>query len=136
MGELNTSLPRAIQDLLAVDNDEGDGTKKSKWKNGRDNARKNSNNNNNNNNGDVVINDDQIKLGATKQYSKIISGKGIKDCVKWDRNLCMMCVRWHINGRCVKHCKHSASHVPANQVPNEKKTGMISFVKKMRELAM
>ena len=67
-----------------------------------------------------MLNNDQIsdfKLGANEQYSKLNSGKSVRDRVKWDDST-MMCVRYHIGGRCVKHCKHAASHVPANQVPN------------------
>ena len=134
MGNLNGSLPKAIRDLLEEDDDEVDGMKKGKRKSGKSDTR-----NKDNNNSEVVINTDQIadfKLGANEQYSKIISGKGVKDRVKWGEDGCMMCVRWHIGGRCVKHCKHAESHVPANQVPSEKKTSMAGFVRKMREMAM
>ena len=136
MGNLNGSLPKAIRDLLAGDDDDDEGTKRGKRKNGKDGK---VGHRDNNDNSEVVINNDQIvefKLSANEQYSKLISGKGVKDRVKWDNDGCMMCERWHIGGRCVKHCKHAASHVPANQVPSEKKTSMTGFVKKMRELAM
>jgi hypothetical protein len=78
------------------------------------------------------MNNDQIKelkLKVNEQYAKLISGKGVRERVKWD-DTTIMCVRYHINGRCVKHCKHAASHVPADQVPNEKKTDMITFLEK------
>jgi hypothetical protein len=136
MGNLHSSLPRVIQDLLTVDDDNNEEGTKRKRKNDKNNNR--NNNNNKSDNDEVVVNNDQIiefKLGPNEQYSKIISGKGVRERVKWDETT-MMCVRWHIGGRCVKHCKHAASHVPANCVPNEKKTDMMTFVRKMRALAM
>ena len=136
MNELNGSLPKVIRDLLDGDDDEDDGTKRGKRKNGRDGR---NGNRDNFNNSEVVINDDQIvdfKLKANEQYVKLISGKGVKERVPWDNEGCMMCVRWHIGGRCVRHCKHVASHVPASQVTSEKKTKMTGFLKKMRESAM
>ena len=135
MNNINGSLPKAIRDLLDGGDDEYDGTKKCKRKNGKDGR---NGNRDNFNNSEVVMNDNQIddlKLNANEQYVRLISGKGVKDRVAWDNEGCMMCVRWHIGGRCVRHCKHAASHVPASQVPSEKKTKMTGFVKKMRELA-
>jgi hypothetical protein len=77
----------------------------------------------------------ELKLKANEQYAKLISSKGIRKRVKWDKTT-MMCIRYHINGQCVNHCRHAASHVPANQVPNKKKTDMITFLKKMQVLTM
>ena len=139
MNNLNGSLPKAIRDLLDGGDDEDDGTKKGKRKNGKDGKDGKNGNRDDLNNSEVVMNNDQIvdfKLGLNEQYSKLISGKGVKERLAWDAEGCMMCVRWHIGGRCVLHCKHAASHVPASQVPSEKKMKMTGFVKKMRELAM
>ena len=136
MNNINGSLPKAIRDLLDGGDDEDDGTKKGKRKNGKDGR---NGNRDNFNNSEVVMNDNQIddlKLNANEQYVRLISGKGVKDRVAWDNEGCMMCVRWHIGGRCVRHCKHAASHVPASQVPSEKKAKMTGFLKKMRELAV
>jgi hypothetical protein len=135
MCDLNLSLPKVIQDLLIGDDDDDDGDRSRKRKNGKTGT---NHNNNNNNNDVVVMNNDRIKelvLKANENYAELIRGKGVNDRVKWDDDT-MMCVRYHINGRCVKHCRHSKSHVPANQVPNKKKTDMIDFLKKMRELTM
>ena len=120
MGNLNGSLLKVIQDLLEEDDDEVDGTKRGKRKNGKNDTR-----NNTNDNSEVVMNRDQIvefKLGANEQYSKLISGKCVKDRVKWDNEGCMMCVRWHIGRRCVKHCKHATSHVPCASKSSAQRT--------------
>jgi hypothetical protein len=136
MNNINGSLPKAIRDLLDGGDDEDDGTKKGKRKNGKDGR---NGGRDNSNNSEVATNNDQIvdlKLNANENYVKLISGKGVKERVSWDDEGCMMCVRWHIGGRCVRHCKHAASHVPASQVPSEKKAKMTGFLKKMRELAV
>jgi len=136
MNNLSGGLPKVIRDLLDGGDDEDDGAKRGKRKNGKDGR---NGGRDNFNNSEVAINNDQIvdlKLNANENYVKLISGKGVKERVPWDEDGCMMCVRWHIGGRCVRHCKHAASHVPASQVPSEKKAKMTGFLKKMREQAM
>ena len=62
-----------ISYLLEEDDDEVDGTKRGKRKNGKSDTCSNANDNS-----EVVMNKDQIvefKLGANEQYSKIISGR-------------------------------------------------------------
>ena len=43
-----------------------------------------------------------------------------------------MCTRWHIRGDYFKDCKNKDSHVGKDKIPNDKKEGMLKYIKKVR----
>ena len=75
-------------------------------------------------------------LKNMEEYDKVFKGKGGECRVLWTDEKSWMCVRWYIKSGCMSNCKHAASHVPANQVPNETKTDMMTFMRKMRSLTL
>ena len=48
--------------------------------------------------------------------------------VQWDDE-CQICSRWFIVGRCYSDCKNAVSHVPKEEVPEEKFTDFEDYLK-------
>ena len=44
-----------------------------------------------------------------------------------------MCISWHMKGDCFRDCKHAASHVKADEIPNGKVLAMKKYIAKCRD---
>jgi len=74
---------------------------------------------------------DEFKMRPNEDWRKDFCGRCIDDRVRWDKNS-LMCPRWFTNGYCFDNCKNKASHVPASQVPADKKREYSEYLKKVR----
>lgn len=76
--------------------------------------------------------DDDFKLSKGELWGIVFKKKAKEINVAWNDS-CKMCPRWHIFGSCWKTCEHACSHVPADQVPPEKKELFTSWMAECRK---
>ena len=74
---------------------------------------------------------DEFKMRPNEDWRRDYCGRCIDDRARWDKNS-LMCPRWFPNGYCFDNCKNKASHVPASQVPADKKREYSEYLKKVR----
>ena len=82
--------------------------------------------------------DDTFKLKDGETWNKTIVGKLTKDTPFWDKGKtsptdCRMCRRWHIRGHCFSDCPNTASHVPKDSIPSDRKEAMKGYLAKVRK---
>ena len=76
-----------------------------------------------------------LKMKEGEDWKKDFMGKHTKLKHFWDSpsGKIKMCVRWHVKGDCFKDCEHSASHVRAENIPNDKLLAMKKYIAKCRD---
>lgn len=73
---------------------------------------------------------DDLKLRENESWRQI-TGKEVDSRPKWGMK--RMCARWHINGNCFSDCNNHESHVGKNDIPAEKLSEMIAWLRKVRQ---
>ena len=74
-------------------------------------------------------------MKENEDWKRDFVGKHAKLKPFWEGQLgkSKMCVRWHVKGGCFKDCKCSASHVKADNIPNENLVAMKKYIAKCRD---
>jgi len=81
-----------------------------------------------------VFNNNQVaefKLKPEEVWANTFRGACMDDRPSWGQHG-KMCARWHVRGNCFKDCKNKDSHVGKDKITNEKKEGMLKYIKKVR----
>ena len=65
-------------------------------------------------------------------WAKVFCGTNVIHIINWNSNGCLMCLRWFSKHYCFKKCHYKTSHVPDDEVPEDKRKAYKTYLKKIR----
>jgi hypothetical protein len=86
-------------------------------------------------------NEDMMKNTLQPDKFKLIARESLKDNFAtilpqdqpaWTDRI-KVCARWHIKGNCYSNCSKVISHIPNNNIPNDKQIAFITHLTKHRK---
>ena len=75
--------------------------------------------------------DNDFKIKQNEDWAKLLCRTNFINIINWNKNGCLMCPRWFSKKYCFGNCKNKASHVPDNEVPEDKRKAYKTYLKKI-----
>ena len=75
--------------------------------------------------------DKYFKMKQNEDWAKVLGGTSFIHRIKWNNNGCLMCQRCFSKHYCFENCNYKASHVPDDEVPEEKRKAYKTDLKKI-----
>ena len=75
--------------------------------------------------------DKDFKMKQNEDWVKLFCGTNVIHIIKWNNNGCLMCPRWFSKNYCFEKYNYKASHVPDDEVPEDKRKAYKTYLKKI-----
>ena len=76
--------------------------------------------------------DKDLKMKQNEDWEKLFCEANVIHRIKWNNNGCLVCPCWFSKHYCFEKCNYKASHVPDDEVPEDKKKAYKTYLKKIR----
>ena len=65
--------------------------------------------------------DKDLKMKKNEDWAKVFCGANVIHRINWNNNGCLICPLWFSKHYCFENCNYKASHVPDDEVPEDKR---------------